>query len=262
MAELYHYGVLGMKWGVRRYQNTDGTLTAEGRRHAREEYRADNKEAYEKGKLATINSQAGVIAANRLASAQNRADRRLEKDSKGTKRMTKRALNNLLDHTNAATQLSVMSAITRKDAEDHCKSLIEKYGKEAVKPIKYKDVKLNKAARDRTSKPTARVINERVNDLSDWARAGFLTMASFSTGFLGVPFFVLFRPTTAKEKATRLANDVYFENRNKRKASEKQGKNKNQMLVQYTGQNEKGEYLVEVLYPDNTTETIVVGNKK
>lgn len=30
---LCHYGVLGMKWGIRRYQNKDGSLTAKGRDH-------------------------------------------------------------------------------------------------------------------------------------------------------------------------------------------------------------------------------------
>lgn len=29
-TELYHHGILGQRWGIRRYQNPDGTLTPEG----------------------------------------------------------------------------------------------------------------------------------------------------------------------------------------------------------------------------------------
>ena len=32
--ELYHHGVKGQKWGVRRYQNKDGSLTLAGKKRA------------------------------------------------------------------------------------------------------------------------------------------------------------------------------------------------------------------------------------
>jgi hypothetical protein len=31
--ELYHHGIIGQKWGIRRYQHEDGSLTPEGYKH-------------------------------------------------------------------------------------------------------------------------------------------------------------------------------------------------------------------------------------
>ena len=44
---LMHHGVLGMKWGVRRYQNADGSLTAAGRKRYNKQ---EAKENYKKAK--------------------------------------------------------------------------------------------------------------------------------------------------------------------------------------------------------------------
>ena len=36
--ELYHHGIIGMKWGIRRYQNKDGSLTPKGKKRYSEDY--------------------------------------------------------------------------------------------------------------------------------------------------------------------------------------------------------------------------------
>ena len=72
--ELYHFGTKGMKWGFRRYQNEDGSLTEEGRRHYGYSLKRsinNIREARHKKKLAK--KRAKALEAARKARAEKRA---------------------------------------------------------------------------------------------------------------------------------------------------------------------------------------------
>lgn len=85
--ELFHHGVLGMHWGIRRYQNKNGSLTQEGKAHLKK-YKAKEISKINKKYNKKINK-----ASNEAREQYSKADELIKKnkDSKANKYLTKAA---------------------------------------------------------------------------------------------------------------------------------------------------------------------------
>ena len=81
--ELTHWGVKGMKWGVRRYQNKDGSLTPAGKnRRKSDDYHEDYKKAHDGKSVKQMSTKELQERNNRLQQEQN-YKRLTQKKSKG-----------------------------------------------------------------------------------------------------------------------------------------------------------------------------------
>lgn len=66
---LMHYGVKGMKWGVRRYQSKDGSLTAKGKKRLSKDYKNLTEKA--RAEVNKNNTSRYVDAYNKAANDMN-----------------------------------------------------------------------------------------------------------------------------------------------------------------------------------------------
>lgn len=156
--ELYHHGIKGMRWGVRRFQNEDGTLTAQGRQRYKD-YRSDQSTRRSLTRHVAAdkkNLKARGEAMNEVTKNYNDAQEQMRKASSkifisGKKRqeLVDEAAANL---TKAGEELEKRRAdlnraerIYNKDAEalfKHVDDMTKKYGSENVKSLDTKKVKL------------------------------------------------------------------------------------------------------------------------
>lgn len=208
--ELYHYGIKGMKWGIRRYQNKDGTLTPEGRRKAKYEYKRDNETAFQLGKHATVTGHAVAKSMRRTIKLENKLEKKYEKDPEGIKRSTQ-ALRKKWDASAITTaQLTKQYKDAQGKAEKHCKSLVKKYGKEAVVTLAYKDVKLPKG---KFSPEAFKTINEDVHSVGEYvADAAISVGAVVVSTLMGSPITMITYPRSASDMARQYEYAAYRTN--------------------------------------------------
>lgn len=141
--ELYHSGIKGMKWGIRRYQNPDGSLTPAGRKRYMKNprWRAKYLE-YQKQKIRESEAK--------KAAAKAKSKENLLKSSNA---------NELYARRNELTTEEIMERVRRLQAEDSLSRFVKKEPTklEKAKAITDKVLDMGQSIYDFTEKPAGKL---------------------------------------------------------------------------------------------------------
>lgn len=104
---LAHFGVLGMKWGVRRYQNKDGSLTAAGKR----KYKTSSD-----GKLVKRSRDEVKSYDKKVQSLKKATDEKKKKQKIRAKALAKNDINEMANNINYFTTEEIDNAVRRNQS--------------------------------------------------------------------------------------------------------------------------------------------------
>ena len=125
--ELYHHGILGMHWGIRRYQNKDGTLTAEGVRRRINTYNYKNSSSYKNATKADKRKQDFKYSVNRLVKGRKKANSEEYHVREESKEYSKTNAKDIIRATAAASSTAAILATGKTLVVDMLKMDVRKF---------------------------------------------------------------------------------------------------------------------------------------
>lgn len=183
--ELYHHGILGMKWGVRRYQNADGSLTPAGKsRYGVAEYSTKEQAKFAKKmgkKIYKVDEEASKMLETRLKNRsiiENKYNKKIDKAS--SREQNPKNIAKL-------KQIEAEKRGELKDFDDGTKYVRQGYEKYADILNKYKDAKVKSFvnADYRNTDSYKKIMSDYTNQLTSnmiYGKSGTILIYSSSAG--------------------------------------------------------------------------------